>query len=91
MSEGLLIFLGMVFIAVFLLSQGIVIPVFGEGGKVRKRLKERIEEIEANSEEESFASLLRAKYLRKLSPWAWIGWHELSTRLATRPSRTGWY
>lgn len=69
MSEGLLIFLGMVFIAVFLLSQGIVIPVFGEGGKVRKRLKERIEEIEANSEEESFASLLRAKYLRKLSPW----------------------
>jgi tight adherence protein B len=68
MSEGVLIFLAMVFTAVFLLSQGIVIPVFGEGNKVRKRLKERLTDIEAKTDEESFASLLRAKYLRKLSP-----------------------
>jgi tight adherence protein B len=69
MSEGLLIFLVMVFTAVFLLSQGIVVPVFGEGGKVRKRLKERLDEIESTSGEDSLASLLRAKYLRQLSPW----------------------
>ena len=69
MSEGVLIFLAMVFTAVFLLSQGIVVPVFGEGKKVRKRLQERLDEIEASSGEESLASLLRAKYLRQLSPW----------------------
>ena len=43
MSSGLMIFLAMVFAAVFLLSQGIVIPVFGEGNKVRKRLRQRLE------------------------------------------------
>jgi tight adherence protein B len=68
MSEGVLIFLAMVFAAVFLLSQGIVIPVFGEGNKVRKRLKERLDEIEASSDDESLSSLLREKYLRQLSP-----------------------
>lgn len=68
MSEGILIFLAMVFTAVFLLSQGIVIPVFGEGGKVRKRLKQRLNEIEVTSGDETFASLLREKYLRQLSP-----------------------
>jgi tight adherence protein B len=69
MSEGVLIFLAMVFTAVFLLSQGVVIPVFGEGRKVRQRLKQRLDEIDANSGEESLASLLREKYLRNLKPW----------------------
>jgi len=69
MSSGLMIFLAMVFAAVFLLSQGIVIPVFGEGNKVRKRLRQRLEEIDTASGEESFSSLLREKYLRSLSPF----------------------
>lgn len=69
MSDEVLIFLAMVFAAVFMLSQGIVVPVFGEGKKVRKRLQERLDEIEASSGEESLASLLREKYLRQLSPW----------------------
>lgn len=41
-GEYILIFLGMVFIAVFLLSQGLVVPVFGEAGKVRKRIRSRL-------------------------------------------------
>jgi tight adherence protein B len=69
MSSGLMIFLAMVFAAVFLLSQGIVIPVFGEGNKVRKRLRQRLEEIDTASGEESYSSLLREKYLRSLSPF----------------------
>jgi tight adherence protein B len=69
MGEEALIFIVMVFVAVFLLSQGIVVPVFGEGKQVRKRLKERLDSIDANGNQETLASLLREKYLRKLSPW----------------------
>ena len=67
-GSTLMIFLAMVFAAVFFLSQGVVIPVFGEGKKVRKRLKERLQEIDAASDQESFSSLLRENYLSGLSP-----------------------
>jgi tight adherence protein B len=67
-SEGLLIFLGMVFLTVFLLSQGLIVPVFGEGGKMRKRLQQRLDEIDTEDGDGSMASLLRQKYLRNLSP-----------------------
>lgn len=69
MSNGLIIFLAMVFAAVFMLSQGIVVPVLGDSNKVRKKMRERLEEFEANSDEESYSSLLRDKYLRQLSPF----------------------
>lgn len=68
MPEGLMIFLAMVFTAVFLLSQGLVVPVFGESRKTRKLLKERLGQIDAASDQGSIASLLRDKYLRQLSP-----------------------
>jgi tight adherence protein B len=68
MSEGLMIFLAMVFVAVALLSQGLIVPVFGESRQMRKRLQARLDEVEAESGEESFSSLLRQKYLRDLSP-----------------------
>ena len=45
MSDGVIIFMAMVGVAVFLLSQGIVAPVFGNNGKVRKRLRQRLEEV----------------------------------------------
>ena len=45
-AEFILIFLGMVFIAVFLLSQGVVVPVFGEAGKMRKRIRGRLHVLE---------------------------------------------
>ena len=68
MGDGMFIFLGMVFITVFLLAQGTIVPVFGEARKTRKRLRERLEQIEATSDEGSMASLLREKYLRNLTP-----------------------
>lgn len=73
MSDGLMIFLAMVFTAVFLLSQGLVVPAFGDSSKTRRLLKERLGQIDAASDQGSIASLLRDKYLRRLSPlerWA---------------------
>lgn len=73
MSDGMMVFGAMVFVAVFLLSQGLVIPVFGESGKTRKLLKQRLDQLDAASEEGSISSLLREKYLRELSPFArWL-------------------
>ena len=69
MSDGLMIFLAMVFVAVALLSQGLIVPVFSESRQMRKRLQSRLDEVEAESGEESFSSLLRQKYLRDLSPF----------------------
>lgn len=68
MSNGSIVFVAMVFVAVFLLSQGIVVPAFGDSRKARKRLRQRLLEIEVASGEESYSSLLRSKYLRRLSP-----------------------
>ena len=36
------LFLGLVFLAVFLLTQGMTVPVFGESSKTRKRLLARL-------------------------------------------------
>lgn len=63
------IFLLMVAVTVLLLFQGLVVPVFGEGAKARKRLKTKLSEIEQAAGGESYSSLLREKYLRKLAPW----------------------
>lgn len=69
MSNGMLIFIGLIFIAVFMLVQGLAIPVFGESSQARKRLKKKLDELQSVSTDGEFASLLREKYLRKLSPW----------------------
>lgn len=68
MSDGIMIFVGLVFVAVALLSQGLIVPVFSESRHMRKKLQTRLNEIEAQSSEESFSSLLRQKYLHDLSP-----------------------
>lgn len=68
MTDGVMIFVGMVFVAVALLSQGLIVPVFGESRKMRKKLQSRLNEIETETGNESFSSLLRQKYLRDLSP-----------------------
>ena len=68
MGSGAQIFIVMVFVTVILLMQGLVVPVFGESAKVRKRLKQRIADIEATGDADAFSSLLREKYLRRLSP-----------------------
>ena len=68
-DDNVLMYLGLVFAAAFLLSQGMIVPAFGDTRQARKRLKKRVEDIEKASSEESVASLLRERYLRKLSPW----------------------
>lgn len=67
-GEFILAFLGMVFTAVFLLSQGLVVPVFGEAGKVRKRIRSRLHVLERASNLPNMQTVLRQKYLRRLSP-----------------------
>jgi tight adherence protein B len=72
-SEFILAFLGMVFTAIFLLSQGLVVPVFGEAGQVRKRIRSRLELLERASNLPNMQTVLRQKYLRRLSPLeAWL-------------------
>jgi len=66
--NGTFIFIAMVFATVVMLTAGLTVPVFGEGGKMRKRLKQRMEELDAEGGEEKISSLLRDKYLRNLSP-----------------------
>ncbi|WAG77305.1 type II secretion system F family protein [Metapseudomonas furukawaii] len=67
-SEFILAFLGMVFVAVFLLSQGLVVPVFGEASKVRKRIRARLDLLEHASNLPNMQTVLRQKYLKRLSP-----------------------
>jgi tight adherence protein B len=64
----ILVYVGLIFVAVFLLSQGMIVPAFGESRQARKRLRKRLEEIERSSASDGIASLLRERYLRKLSP-----------------------
>lgn len=67
-TEFILAFLGMIFIAVFLLSQGLAIPVFGEAGRMRKRIRSRLRLLEHSGGGSSMQTLLREKYLKRLSP-----------------------
>ena len=62
------IFLGLVFLAVFLLVQGMVVPVFGEAKKTRKLLLARLGAVAGASGKGDFGSLLRQRYLKELSP-----------------------
>lgn len=59
-------FFSMVGIAVFLLSYGITVPVFGESSAARKRLQKRLREIQQQSDKPPISSLLREKYLKRL-------------------------
>ncbi len=68
MSEGMVFFVVLIAVTVFFLVQGLAIPVFGESAQARKRLKKKLDEIESANEEAAYSSLLREKYLRKLSP-----------------------
>jgi len=73
MTDGMMVFGAMVFVAVFLLAQGLVVPVFGESNKTRKLLKQRLDQLDAASADGSISSLLREKYLRQLTPFArWL-------------------
>ena len=66
--NGSTIFIVMIFVTVFLLMQGLVVPAFGESAQARKRLKKRLAKIGSVDGEESYTSLVRKKHLKKLSP-----------------------
>lgn len=68
MSDSLLVFGALVFVAVFLLSQGLVVPVFGETRRMRKRLEGRLKDVAALEQRNEIANLVREKYLKELSP-----------------------
>ena len=68
MSGSLFVFGLLVFLAVFLLSQGLVVPVFGEAKRVRKRLEGRLKAVAALEQRNEIANLIREKYLKELSP-----------------------
>ena len=69
MSDVYLVFIGMVFVAVLLLSQGLMTPVFGENKRIRKRMHSRLKKIEEVSQGPTVSSILRKEYLIKLSPF----------------------
>lgn len=67
--SGMWIVLGLVFLAVFLLTQGLAVPVFGESRKARKRLLARLAMINATSATGRLRTLLRERYLKELTPF----------------------
>lgn len=67
MNTPIILFVPLVFLAIFLLSQGLVVPAFGEAAHRERRLRRRLAEIEADPRIET-QSLLRSKYLEGLSP-----------------------
>lgn len=68
LGDKLWIFIALVFVAAFLLSQGLVIPVFGESRGARKRLSQRMKRISESDGDAERVSLVREQYLRDLSP-----------------------
>ncbi|MBW4933065.1 type II secretion system F family protein [Marinobacter sp. F4206] len=68
MGDNLWTFVGLVFVAVFLLSQGLVIPVFGESRAARKRMRRRMKTLVAEADNQQRISLLRDHYTSKLNP-----------------------
>ena len=68
--SGTWMFVGLVFLAVFLLTQGTVVPVFGEARQMRKRLLARLDAVADAHANAPIASVLREKYIKELSPAA---------------------
>lgn len=69
MSNGIWLFVLLVFFTVVLLLQGTVVPVFSDSRKTTKRIHERLQRLADASGGPEFTSLLREKYLRDLSPF----------------------
>lgn len=62
------ILLIMVFIAVFLLAQSFMMPVFGAERQAAKRLKRRLSNVLEKDQRQHAATMLRKKYLQELTP-----------------------
>jgi len=69
MSENTL-FLLMIFIVALLLSQAFVTPIMGSSATAKRRLRARVRELATDDDAIEHGSLVRQKYLKKLSPTA---------------------
>ena len=69
MSSEILIFVGMIFFMVFLLLTGLTMPVFGESGKARKRLRSKVRDLRDSDSNSDIAIDLRKDELKGLSDW----------------------
>ncbi len=69
MSEGLGLFIGLVFLAVFVLIVGLFMPVFGENRQSNKRLRQRLKNLAKETEVPEAIKLLRENTLNNLSGW----------------------
>lgn len=67
-SQTLLTFLVLVFIAVLLLAQSLLVPTFGTARQEMKRVRQRLDTLVDDGTVERSISLLRDSYQRNLSP-----------------------
>jgi tight adherence protein B len=67
-TPELTLYLAMVFGAVFLLAQSLVVPAFGDSRKAERRVRKRLQQIASHAQRQAIRSLLRDKYLHSLSP-----------------------
>ena len=61
-----ILFVGLIFLAIFLLAQGLMVPAVGESARTRRRLRRRLSTIDTETAADQ--SLLRHQYLGKLRP-----------------------
>ena len=66
--EGIGLFVLLVFFTVFVLLQGTVVPIFSGSRRMRRRIESRLSQVAQAASETELSSLLRAEYLRELSP-----------------------
>lgn len=89
-DEGIL-FIVMVFVAVFLVAQSFMLPAFGENRQARKRLRKRLKEMSRDVGESRVASLVREQYFREMSPLdRWISTRPGMERLSRAIEQAGW-
>lgn len=68
MKTPLILFVAAIFLAVFLLMQGLVVPTMGSNAKIRRRLRRRLDAIQTEQPDVA-PSLLRQRYLEGLTPF----------------------
>ncbi|MBT8138056.1 MAG: type II secretion system F family protein [Gammaproteobacteria bacterium] len=66
-QPGLSLYVIMVFAAVFMLSQGVIVPAFGDARKTERRIHRRLAQVASTMQRVQLRSLLRDKYLHRLS------------------------
>ncbi|NRB38767.1 MAG: type II secretion system F family protein [Pseudomonadales bacterium] len=69
MSNEMMLFIGLIFSATFLLMAGLTMPVFGENRKAKKRIQARVSELVKSDQKGTAVMGLRKDALENLSPW----------------------